>query len=430
MEYILLGLVAFLVGLGVGLFVWIRAKGQADQERSELKEKIATLEAEKAAGAEKLEWMEAAEAQLKDAFNALAGEALKSNAQALTAEARKDIDGVVTPIREKLTDLGKSVHEMEKTRAGAYRSLETELANLREVHGRLQETTTSLTQALKSPTVRGRWGEIELRRLVEMAGMESRVAFDEQAHTDAGRPDMIVHLTNKGVLPVDAKVPLDSYLTAMEAQDEQQRNQYLAMHAKAVRSRINDLGQKKYWDQFDGSPDFVVMFIPNEACLGAAFEKDPQLLEYAIDKKVLICSPVTLLALLRTVAYGWQQQQMTESATRIAEQGKELYGRLQTFAKHLGTVGNNLGKSVDAYNKAVGSFDRRLTPSAQKLQQMGVAEAEFEPPAEQSAFPRTPRGLPAGDDADGGTPDGSSPPAAAGSAPGLPATGEFDGDER
>ncbi|MFO8172801.1 MAG: DNA recombination protein RmuC [Longimicrobiales bacterium] len=335
--------------------------------------------------------MGTAEEALRDTFNALAGEALKSNAQALTAEARKDIDGVVKPVKDQLLTLDQHIRELEKTRKGAYDSIQTELSQLRETHGRLQQSTVSLAEALKSPTVRGRWGEIELRRIVEMAGMESHVHFDEQSTTDAGRPDLVVHLTGGGVLPVDSKVPMTSYLSAMEAPDQEQQVQHLAMHAKAVRSRINELGQKRYWDQFQPSPDFVVMFVPNEACLGAAFSRDPALLEYAIEKRVLICSPVTLLALLRTVAFGWQQHQITENALRIAEEGKELYNRVQTFAGHLASVGTSLGKSVDTYNKAVASFDRRLMPAVQRLQEMGVSAKALEGPEEVVSLPVSPR---------------------------------------
>lgn len=391
MQNLLVGLAAFLFGLMVGLVVWIRAKSAAESERTTLKEKVATLEAEKRSEGEKLEWMGTAEEALRDTFNALAGEALKSNAQTLTAEARKDIDGVVKPVRDQLLTLDQHIRELETTRKGAYDSIQTELSQLRETHGRLQQSTVSLAEALKSPTVRGRWGEIELRRIVEMAGMESHVHFDEQATTDAGRPDLVVHLTGGGVLPVDSKVPMTSYLSAMEASDQDQQVQHLAMHAKAVRSRINELGQKRYWDQFQPSPDFVVMFVPNEACLGAAFSKDPGLLEYAIDKRVLICSPVTLLALLRTVAFGWQQHQITENALRIAEEGKELYNRVQTFAGHLASVGTSLGKSVDTYNKAVASFDRRLMPAAQRLQEMGVSAKALEGPEEVVSLPVSPR---------------------------------------
>jgi DNA recombination protein RmuC len=201
---------------------------------------------------------------------------------------------------------------------------------------------------------------------------------------------MVAHLPNGGVLPVDSKVPLDSYLKAMESSEEEARKQHLTQHAKAMRSRVKELGQKQYWDQFESSPDFVVMFVPNEACLGAAFEADPTLLEYAIEKRVLISSPVTLLALLRAVAYGWQQHQITENAIRIAQEGKDLYGRLETFVDRFTEVGKFLGRSVERYNRAVGSLDRRLMPAARRFVEHGLATDEMAAPEEIDVVPSLP----------------------------------------
>jgi DNA recombination protein RmuC len=394
MLSVVIGLAAFLVGLFVGLVVWHRAKSNADAERSDLKLQVNTLTAERKSDQEKLKWVETAQESMRDAFNALAGEALKSNAEALTAEAKKDIASVVDPLKDNLTSLDTHVRALEQARTGAYKSIEQQLSQLRETHSKLQESTVSLTQALRSPTVRGRWGEIQLRRVVEMAGMEKHVAFDEQATTDSGRPDMIAYLPNGGILPVDAKVPLDAYLSAMESQDEQTRSHHMTLHAKAIRSRVNELGQKRYWDQFDSAPDFVVMFVPNEACLGGAFEKDTGLLEHAIDKHVLISSPVTLLALLRAVAFGWQQHQVTENAVRIAQEGRDLYARLKTFTGHIASVGGSLGKTVEWYNKAVGSFDHRLMPSARHFQELGVSDEEIEAPERIEIAPAFPKDSP------------------------------------
>jgi DNA recombination protein RmuC len=305
---------------------------------------------------------------------------------------KKDFQGVVDPLKESLTSMDTHVRELEKNREGAYKSLEQQLAQLRDTHTKLQQSTITLTEALRSPTVRGRWGEIQLRRVVEMAGMVNHVSFDEQATTDLGRPDMIAYLPNGGVLPVDSKVPLASYLAAMDHRDDDARKHHLREHAKAMRSRVKELGQKQYWDQFQSSPDFVVMFVPNEACLGAAFEHDPELLEYAIDKKVLISSPVTLLALLRAVAYGWQQHQITENALRIAEEGRELYARLDTFVNHLGDVGDSLGKAVERYNRAVGSMEKRLMPSARRFKELGLSSKEIEAPDDIDVVPSLPEG--------------------------------------
>jgi DNA recombination protein RmuC len=378
----------FMLGLFIGLAVWNKAKSAYDKESGTLRIRIAALEQDHVIDADKLQWVEQAEQKMRDAFKALASDALQSNSKSLTALTKKDIQGVVDPLKKNLESLDGHVRELEKNRQGAYKSLEQQLKQVQETHAKLHETTLTLTQALRSPTVRGRWGEIQLRRVVEMAGMVKNVEFDEQVSTDLGRPDMIAHLPNGGVLPVDAKVPLNSYLDAMESSDEELRKGHLKAHAKAMRDRIRELAQKKYWDQFESSPDFVVMFVPNEACLGAAFEYDSQLLEYAIENKVLISSPVTLLALLRTVAYGWQQHQITANAMKIANEGRELYGRLETFIQRLADVGKNLKKSVDSYNRAVGSLDRRLIPAARRFEELGLSTSELNAPDEVDLVPQ------------------------------------------
>lgn len=399
---------AFLVGLMAGLVVWHRSRSRSQQELSDLKLKVAGIEGEREGDAEKLEWIRKAEENMRDAFKALAGDALKSNSETLTSQVKRDFQGVVDPLKESLTSLDGQVRALEKSREGAYKSLEQQLTQLRDTHAKLQQTTITLTEALRSPTVRGRWGEIQLRRVVEMAGMVKHVAFDEQATTDLGRPDMIAYLPNGGVLPVDSKVPLASYLSAMDGADETSRKNHLREHAKAMRSRVKELGQKQYWDQFESAPDFVVMFVPNEACLGAAFDLDPELLEYAIEKKVLISSPVTLLALLRAVAYGWQQHQITENAVKIADEGRELYGRLQTVVKHFNDLGESIDRVVHRYNSAVGSFDRRLMPAARRFEELGVASGEIDAPHEVDTVPSLPTSATGIDDRGGeaGGPDG------------------------
>jgi DNA recombination protein RmuC len=223
-----------------------------------------------------------------------------------------------------------------------------------------------------------------------MAGMEHHIAFDEQAATEKGRPDMVVHLPNGGILPIDSKVPLESYLDAMGAPDERTRTVRLDGHARAMRERVRELGQKMYWDQFQAAPEFVVMFVPNEACLGAAFERDPGLLEYAIEKRVLISSPVNLLALLRAVAYGWQQYQITENALKIAREGQDLYKRIENFLQHLADMGRLLSKSVEGYNRAIASLERRLLPAARRFQEMGLTTSPLEAPGPIDAQPTLP----------------------------------------
>jgi DNA recombination protein RmuC len=386
----LTGILLFMAGLLIGLVAWYRSKSRLDKENTDLKIQLAASEKQREAESEKLCWMEKAETQMRDAFKALAGDALKTNSELLSAQARKDLQGVVAPIKENLTSLDSHIRALEKARQGAYQSLEQQLFQLRQTHGLLQESTISLTQALKSPTVRGRWGEMQLRRVVEMAGMVRHVAFEEQAATDIGRPDLIAYLPNGGILPVDSKVPLGSYMSAMESMEEEKRKRHLAEHAKVMRSKIRELAQKQYWDQFASSPDFVVMFVPNEACLGAAFEHDPGLLEYAMDRKVLISSPVTLLALLRAVAYGWQQHRLTENAMLIAREGRELYNRLDLFVKRFSEAGQALGKAVERYNAAVGSLEKRLMPVAKRFQELGVSTEQGAQPTRIDGAPSLP----------------------------------------
>jgi DNA recombination protein RmuC len=376
------GIAAFLLGLLVGLVVWYRSTRSARSELERLNIDLTRLETEKQADAEKLRWSETAESQLKNTFTALAHEALKANAETLTSQAKQDLGNLVKPLSDNVTNLEKNVREMEQKREGAYQGIKEQLRTLGETHARLQRTTYSLTEALKSPTVRGRWGELQLRRVVEMAGMQNHVTFEEQQVAGSGRPDMIIHLPNAGVLPIDSKVPMDSYMAAMEEKDPDRRKELVGAHARALRERVRELAQKQYWEQFERSPDFVVMFVPNEGCLGAAYEVDPEILDFAINKHVLPCAPVNLVALLRAVAYGWQQQQVAENANRIAEEGRDLYTRFQTWIAHFKRLGASIDSSVEFYNKAIGSLNHRLMPSARRFQELGIADSEISPPPE------------------------------------------------
>ena len=432
-ELLLWSIVAFFLGLLLGLVVWlgtrartqreseklkirlaeISTKHQADfeklgqlerthsdtqQEKQRLEIQLAEVQKEQEADAEKLQWIEKAQAHMREAFEAIAGQTLQTNAHEFLERAREQVDSLlkvvrgdwkthkaelqnlIDPLNVNMTALDSHVRELEQKREGAYQSLQQQLSDLATTHARLQTTTITLPQALKSPTVRGRWGEMQLRRVVEMAGMVKHVSFMEQVSTDGGRPDLVVNLPNSGVLPVDSKVPLESYLEAMEVDDEDVRKEKIGSHTKAMQSRVRELGQKKYWEQFERAPDFVVMFVPIEACLGAAFESDPNLLEYAINQRILITTPITLLALLRAVACGWQQHQIAENARKIAEQGQEIYKRLATFVEHLVGLGKNLSKTVEEYNRTIGSLERRLLPAARRFEQMGVAVSELDAP--------------------------------------------------
>jgi len=346
----------------------------------------ATLRAER----EKNLWTEDAKDQFRNTFRVLATDELESRSSQLKTTAKEELTGVIAPLKEELTKLDKQVRDLEAKREGAYSSLGAQLQGLHNLQDSLRQQTTTLAQALKSPTVRGRWGEIHLRRLVELSGMGRHVDFSEQESTDSGRPDMVIRLPEKGIVPVDSKVPLDAFLRAMDTEDEEARRQLMAEHARAFRGRIRELAQRAYWEQFERIPEVVVMFVPVEASLSAAFQSDRDLFEYALQNKVLVTSPIALYALLRSIAFGWQQQQVAENAEQIAAQGKALYERVATFVGHVAGVGKSLDASVKKYNEAVGSLDARVLPAARRLRELGVGNAEIEAPGPVDAQPRLP----------------------------------------
>jgi DNA recombination protein RmuC len=346
----------------------------------------ATLRAER----EKNLWTDDAKEQFKNTFRVLATNELESRSSQLKTTAKEELTGVIGPLKEELSKLDKQVRELEAKREGAYSTLGAQLQSLHNLQDSLRQQTTTLAQALKSPTVRGRWGEIHLRRLVELSGMARHVDFSEQETTDAGRPDMVIRLPEKGIVPVDSKVPLDAFLRAMDTEDEEARRQLMAEHARAFRGRIRELSQRAYWEQFERIPEVVVMFVPVEASLSAAFQSDRDLFEYALQNKVLVTSPIALFALLRSIAFGWQQQQVAENAEQIAAQGKALYERVATFVGHVAGVGKSLDASVKKYNEAVGSLDARVLPAARRLRELGVGNAEIDAPGPVEAQPRLP----------------------------------------
>jgi len=355
-------------------------------ENAQLQLQMASLKAEREAAGEKVQWVETAQQQLREAFQSLAVDVLRGNSDEFVSKA----SGRLEPLEKALSGLEAHLRELEQKREGAYQGLQEQLRQLAQAQQQLQSTASGLAQALKSPTVRGRWGEYELRRVVEMAGLTEHVSFEEQTSAGDGRPDMLVYLPNEGVLPVDAKTPMQAYIASVEAADEKTRADRLDEHAKAMRARVNELSQRRYAEQLKRCPDFVVMFVPNDACLSSAFSRDPALLDYAVEKRVLLVTPVTLLALLKTVAYGWQQHQVAENARRIAEQGKELHARLIKFVEHLQRTGHELDSAVRAYNEAVGSLESRLLPAAAKLKDLGAAAADLpdvEPVERQARLP-------------------------------------------
>ncbi len=290
------------------------------------------------------------------------------------------IDNMIKPIKEALDKTEKQIHLIEKERKESFGALNQHLESLARAHESLQGETRNLVTALRRPEVRGKWGELTLKRVVELAGMVEHCDFyeQEQTKTETGslRPDMIVRLPGEREIVIDVKTPLDAYLNAIESKDETERQSELLRHCRSVRARAKELSSKNYWSQFEKAPDFVVMFIPGEQFLSAALELDHEILENALQQKVIIATPTTLVALLRAVAYGWRQQTLEKNATQIKILGEEMYKRLGVFTDHLARLGKSLGSSLDHYNKAIGSLERQLIPSARKMEELGINSEE------------------------------------------------------
>lgn len=368
-----------------------RTVAQLREERSALQ---ARVDLEQKAAAERVAALEHAREQLSASFSALSNQALKHNteeflklaqenlkqfhvhAQGELSQKEKSIEQLVKPIREALQKTEQQIREIEKDRKEAYGSLHRHLESMARAQEHLQGETRNLVQALRRPEVRGQWGELTLKRVVELAGMVDHCDFYEQEHTvvegGAMRPDMIVRMPDSREIVVDVKTPLDAYLSALEAGDDAQRGRELDRHARKLRERVAELSKKAYWSQFRNAPDFVVLFIPGEQFLSAALERDRDLLEEALRQKIILATPTSFVALLRAVAFGWRQQALAENADRIRQLGEELYQRLATFTEHLGRVGRSLGSSVEHYNKAVGSLERQVLPSARKMDELGI----------------------------------------------------------
>jgi DNA recombination protein RmuC len=371
-------------------------ESEAQNYRNQLGEANSRFEAERKAAEEKQELLNRAEIKLSDTFKALSADALKGASEQFlqlaktslasqTEEAKSEIEKrktaietLVKPVADSLGKFELRIGEIEKIREGAYSELKEQVRALGEGQLGLQKETASLVKALRQPTGRGQWGEMQLRRVVELAGMQEHCDFTLQttATTDEGkrlRPDLIVKLPGGKTIVVDSKTPMDAYLNALEASDETERERFLNQHAQQVRTHIKQLSSKRYTEQFDDSPEFTVLFLPSESFFSAALNSDPGLIEGGVDEGVILATPTTLIALLKAVAYGWRQESLALNAKEISALGRSMHDRLGKLAEHFSKLGNSLTSAVEHYNKAIGSYETRVMSTARKFEELKAA---------------------------------------------------------
>ena len=415
--------------LGV-LFTQLRAVRRIEALRIELAAAQVRRESSALQDADRLRLLEQSETRLRSAFDSLAGETLSSNselflrlarealgrdqvvAQGALKERELAIAQLVEPLRAALERTEAQVQALERERRDAFATLRTQIETLAGGQAQLQRETRNLVTALRRPEVRGRWGELTLRRLVELAGLSEHCDFTEQLQVvgeeGALRPDLVVHMPDARDLVIDAKTPLDAYLASLDAPTDEERQLALRRHAQQVETRVRELAAKSYWTQFERSPEFAVLFLPGDQFLSAALAERPELLEIALGQSVIIATPSTLIALLKAVAYGWRQSAVAHNAALIRDLGQELYRRLGAFNGHLGRMGQRLGAAVEAYNAAVGSLERQVLPQARRFRELGVTAdaplAELEPIGQLARNPGTPTAAE--------PPAGTEPPAA------------------
>ena len=363
-----------LLGAGLVFVLWMR-------ERQQLVETVARSEAERDAAVrsdtQQRAQLTESQGQLREAFSALSRSALKENRDDFMGSAQS----VLEPMKEALDKVQRHLNEVDKAREGSFRAVASELNLLRGAQEQLRASADGLSRSLGSPNIRGTWGEIQLRRIVELSGMLPQCDFEEKvsAASDTGSrqtPDLVVRLPGDATIVVDAKVPIQAYRAAVNAKDEATRAECLDAHARQFRDHLRSLGAKEYWKQFQPAPEFVVMFLPLEPLLGAAFERDDTLFDQAAGLRVVVATPMTLMALLKTVAYGWRQQEIATNAEEIQMLGRQLYERLASMVDHLEGVGRNLKQAAQSYDGLVGSLESKVLPGARRFKELGVASTK------------------------------------------------------